>query len=191
MTGSRRVLACTLAMFACLASPMTAADETARKAAADHAVTWKFWGKAQVSEQTGSGLQGGRIVHVNISPMPAQPWDIGAEFPVTQVVNKGDVVLLAFWARAARAPQGSDFIGISGRIFEIAPPHEGVTSETLFLLGKDWKLYFASGTAQKDFPAGTLNVGVQLGTGDQAFELGPAFIVDYGSNCDIATLPNN
>lgn len=173
-------------------SPASAGDdEWAQKAINNPADSWGIWGTQKIQFMKDHKLPGGDFRRVTISPLPDKPWDIGGYVAITKPVKKGDVLLLAFWARAEKTPAGSDFIDVSGRIHESAPPSASITPETQFLIGREWKLYYASGTADKDYPVGALGCGMVLGTGVQTVDLGPAYIVDYGPGYDLTKLPQN
>lgn len=191
MTIFHRFALAALAMAAATVVPAAADDAWARKAINNPADSWGFWGQPKIELSADTALPGKNFRRVIISPLPDKPWDIGGYVVITKPVKKGDVLLLAFWARAVKVPAGSDFVELSGRIHESAPPEASVTPETQFLIGKGWKLFYASGTADKDYPVGTLGCSMLLGTGEQTIDLGQAYIVDYGPGYDPATLPHN
>ncbi len=191
MTTFHRAVLGALAMVAAAALPASADDDWAQKAINNPADSWGIWGTAKTEVVNDPAVQGGKAKRVTISPLPEKPWDIGAYILITKPVKKGDVLLLAFWARAESSPAGGDFVELSGRVYEAAPPSTSVTPQTDFLIGKQWKLYYASGTADKDYPVGALSCGMLLGTGEQTIDFGPAFIVDYGQGYDVAKLPRN
>ncbi len=190
MRISKRALLSGLAMLGAVALT-AAADDTTQKPINNPAVSWGIWGPAKTDRVTDPGVQGGAAKRVAISPKPDKPWDVGAYANITKPVQKGDVLLLAFWARAETPPAGSDFVVLSGRIHENAPPNTGVTPETSFLVGRQWKEYYASGTATQDYPVGTLSVGMVLGTGEQVIDFGPVSVFDYGPGYDLSRLPHD
>jgi hypothetical protein len=188
MTSVLRVALCALAV---LTSIPAFADDMAQKAINTPGDMWGTWGNAKSEVVPDTGVDGGKAKRVTISPKPQNAWDVGGYVLITKPVHKGDVILLAFWARAEKIPDNGDFIGTSARVHEVAPPSASVTPETQFLIGKDWKIFYASGVADKDYPVGTLGCGMILGTGDQVIDFGPAYIVDYGPGYDLAKLPQN
>ncbi|MDE2112607.1 MAG: hypothetical protein KGJ79_15810 [Alphaproteobacteria bacterium] len=190
MRISKRAILSGLAMLGAV-TLIAAADEATPRVVNDPAAAWGFWGPVKTDVVTDPNVQGGTATRVTISPKPANPWDAGAYANITKPVQKGDVLLLAFWARAEKIPAGSDFVMLSGRIHENAPPNTGVTLETGFLVGEEWKLHYAGGTATKDYPAGMLSVGMVLGTGDQVIDFGPMSVVDYGPGYDLSKLPHD
>jgi hypothetical protein len=171
--------------------PASADTEWSQKAINNPAESWGIWGQPKIEFSRDTALPDKNFRRVIISPQPDKAWDIGGYVQITKPVKKGDVLLLAFWARAYKVPVGGDFIEVSGRIHESAPPQTSVAPETQFVIGKQWKLFYASGTADKDYPVGTLSCDMLLGTGDQAVDLVPAYVVDYGSGYALDALPQN
>ncbi len=188
---SKRALLSGLAMLGAMALT-AAADDAAQTLVNKPADFWGIWGPAKTDMVTDPGVQGGTAKRVAISPKPDHPWDVGAYAGIVKPVHKGDVLLLAFWARAEKPPAGNDFIElVAARIYGTASPNAGVTPETSFLVGPQWKQYYESGTAMQDYPVGTLSVGMQLGSGDQIVDFGPVSVVDYGPGYDLSKLPHD
>ena len=190
MHCSKRAVLAGLAMFGAVALAASAGD-VMQKAVSDPGAFWSIWGKAKTNYVTDPGVKGGAAERVTISPKPDNPWDVGAVVGITKPVQKGDVLLLMFWARAVKLPAGSDLIMVSGRIYESAPSGAGVSPETSLLIGRQWKLYYVSGTATKDYPGGTLEAGMELGTGEQVIDFGPVSVLDLGPNYNADWLPRN
>lgn len=175
-----------LAMFGAAMLPASAEDFAGK--AINTPDGWGVWGPAKVEVSSDASVEGGTVKRVIISPKPANPWDVGLYANITKPVQKGDVIVFAFWARAERPPAGNDFLDVWGRVYETAPPSVSVTPEQNFLIGKAWKLYYSAGTAAKDYPAGTLSCGMQMGTGDQIIDFGPVYVADFGPGYDVSRL---
>lgn len=189
MRFSTRAIVAGLAVVATVAFG-AAADDLASKAINDPGSFWSVWGTAKTNFVIAPGLKGGAAERVTISK-PGKPWDVGTYAAVTKPVKKGDVLVLMFWARAERPPPGSDLIMVTGSIYEPPPSGNPVSQETSFIIGRQWKLYYATGTAAKDYPVGTLSAGMILGTGDQVIDFGPVSILDLGPDYDISNLPRS
>lgn len=168
-----------------------AADDAAQRAVNNPADSVGIWGTAKLEPFTDPSVPGGAFRRITIIHQPIQPWDVGAYVMVTKPVKKGDVLLLAIWARAAQPPAQSDFIASHGSFTETAPPNRVVTEDTSLLIGKNWKLYYLSGTADRDFAPGSLSAGMLLGTGEQAIDFASPSILDYGAGYSIDKLPHN
>jgi hypothetical protein len=168
-----------------------ATEEFAAKAINFPLDSWGIWGPARAETLTDTAIDGGPVHRVVIAPRPEHPWDIGAFVVIRKAVKKGDVVVLAFWAKAEKLPADNDFIAVTGRVYESAPPSASITPETQFLIGRDWKLYYAGGVADKDYAVGTLGCGIKLGGAEQTVLFGPAYVSDLGPDYDLSKLPHN
>jgi hypothetical protein len=188
---TRMLVSAALCGLMSIAAAFAADSEWTEKAINNPADMWGIWGNAQSEIVADPDVEGGKAKRVVISPKPQNPWDVGGYVLITKPVKKGDVILLAFWARAERLPAGDDFIETSARIHDTSPENASVTPETQFLIGTQWKLFHASGTADKDYAVGKLGCGMLLGSDDQIIDFGPAYIVDYGPGYDLSKLPQN
>jgi hypothetical protein len=189
MRLTKRAVLAGLAMFGAVALAAPAGD-LAQKAVNDPGSFWSVWGVAKANYVAAPGLKGGAAQRVTISN-PGKPWDAGTYAAVTKPVKKGDVVVLMFWARAVKPPPGSDLVMVTGRIYEAGPAGSGVSPETSFLIGAQWKLYYSAGTAAKDYSPGSLSAGMVLGTGDQVIDFSPISILDLGPGYDVNNLPRS
>jgi hypothetical protein len=165
-----------------------AADEFTQRAVNNIGAFWSVWGGAKAAFVADRSQKSGAAQRVSVLN-PNKPWDAGTYAAVTKPVKKGDVLVLTFWARAEKPPPGSDLVMVSGRIYEAPPSGNGVSQETTFLIGKQWKAYYTTGIAGKDYPPGTLCAGMVLGTGDQVIDFGPVSILDMGPEYDVSKLP--
>lgn len=190
MFRSTRFLLPLLAFVAVAARPVAAGDVEGALVN-NPAVPWGLWGPASEEIIAAADVEGGKAKRITIAVKPANPWDVGIYANSDKPVKKGDVLLLAFWARAAVPPQGNDFIRINGRMTDSDTSPNGITPETSFLIGRQWKLYYAAGAAAKDYPAGALHAGVVLGTDAQTIDLGPVKMLDFGPGYDPDNLPHN
>ncbi len=189
MRFTKRAVLTGLAMFG-VAALSAAAEDLAQKAVNDPGSFWSVWGMAKANFVSAPGLKGGAAQRVTISK-PGKPWDAGTYAAITKPVKKGDVLVLEFWARAERPPAGSDLVMVTGRIYEAGPAGNGVSPESSFLIGAQWKFYYTAGTATKDYPPGTLSAGMVLGTGDQIIDFGPVSVLDFGPGYDVNSLPRS
>lgn len=139
--------------------------------------------------QRAEGVLGDRAVRV-AARRSDQPWSIAAQMPVTGEIKRGDTVLLAVWARLATPPAGSETSRLPLRVQENTPPYAALV-EDAGAVGPSWAMVYASGVAQRDYPAGSANLAVHLATADQTVELGPALLLNFGPDYDASKLPRN
>ncbi len=155
--------------------------------AIDH---WALGGNSNHRMIHETGVPGGWALNVKLAGAGANPWDVQAGVATTRAIHKGDVVLLAFWARTAAPPPGDTSAHIIADIQQGHAPYARIGDATLNVSGT-WKLYYVSGTSQLDLQPGEAAATVQLATAEQEIELGPVFLRDFGQGYDPAKLPVN
>lgn len=155
-----------------------------------HVNGWNIYGAGQTNQIVASQVQGGHAMRVDVTQAGRNPWDVGAGSVSTKPVQAGDVLLLAVWMRAERAPTGSETGRAIIRLQGNAEPYPDVVSVPIAPTG-EWKLYFADAVADRDWAAGALGATVQLAGASQTIDLGPVFIFDMGPDYDRSTLPRN
>ncbi len=188
--GMRKILP--LAVFAILAAaPAPAADDIMQKAVNDPNVGWAAFGacaKAELfKDQT---VQGGTAERMTISGKSANPWDCGAHIAIVKPLKQGDVLLLAFWAKSETPPTGADAITFNANIQNDGPPYNSL-GNAMLRVGPQWKMYYATAVADKDYDANKVGAQLQLATDAQVIDLGPLFILDFGPGYDRSKLPKN
>ena len=178
-----------LVAFALLTAP-TSAEDILSNAVNDPSAAWSVSGATSELIKD-PAVAGGTAERVTIAAKGANPWDVVASAATTKAVHKGDVLLLAFWAKAEQLPQGRDRSTIVGKLQLIAAPYTGLGDETTLRLRGGWALYYAHGVADQDYAAGSIGGALQLATAAQVIDFGPLFILDLGPNYDVAKLPTN
>ena len=173
-----------------LAGSPLRAEDILSNAVNDPSAAWSVSGAASslIKDPT---VTGGTAERVTVAAKGANPWDVVASAATTKAVHKGDVLLLAFWARAEQPPQGRDHSIITGKLQLIGAPYTGLGDETTLRIGSGWVLYYAHGIADQDYAAGTIGAALQLATAAQVIDFGPLFILDFGPNYDVDKLPTN
>ena len=189
---------CALAVILCAAAPAdpaatpAAANDLQSKEVNDVSQGWFTYGALLKAEQVQDPTaKGGAAVRITLSGKGANPWDAGASAPVVKPVSKGDVLLLAFWAKTAQPPAGGDGADIQALIEVSAAPYTPLSPYAQIHIGDAWKLYYVIGTATQDYAPQTLTAQLQMATGAQVIDLGSVFIFDFGPNYDVSKLPHN
>jgi len=171
--------------------PALGDDDIASKMVNDPSVGWAASGSgAKVELFKDPTVQGGAAERMTISGKGANAWDWGAHVAVVKPLKQGDVLLLAFWAKAETPPAGSTAIDVNTNVQNDGAPYTSLGSAMLHI-GPQWKMYFAVATADKDYKAKEVGVQLQLATGDQVIDLGPLFILNYGPGYDKTKLPHS
>lgn len=152
---------------------------------------WSVFGQGEshrmMPDQT---IAGGYAFVVRTSAAGQNPWDVQAVVPTSQPIHKGDVLLLAFWAKALATPQGRDSIDIIADVQQNHAPYTRIGDAALHV-DRTWKLYYVSGVAQSELAPAEAAATVQLATDAQEIALGPVFVRDFGPGYDLAKLPVN
>lgn len=168
-----------------------AQDLMSRSLTAPAADQWQSSGNGESHKLVkDDGVRGGWAYQVTAAKAGQNPWDVQANVSTDRPVKNGDVILLAFWAKAAPPPAGAAAISAPAAIQEAAAPYTRLGEANLSIT-PDWKLYYVAATATKDYVPQALNVSVQLASAAQTVDLGPVFLLDYGPGYNLASLPVN
>lgn len=179
------------ALVLLLAMPAQGADDIASKMVNDPAAGWATLGAgAKVELFKDPTVQGGTAERLTIAGKGANPWDAGAQIEIAKPLTQGDVLLLAFWAKAETPPAGATTIDFNAQMQNKAAPYTSLGSAFLHV-GATWKMYFVVGTADKDYKAHEAIAQLHLATAEQVIDLGPLFILNYGQGYDKTKLPKS
>jgi hypothetical protein len=183
----KRLVTATAAVLLMSSPAMAAPDIAGRMINHPAADQWNLYGAGEKHELIKDvNVNGGAAMQVTAAGAGSNPWDIQAGVPTSKPLKKGDVILLAFWGRAITP--GS--VTLPAVMQQTSAPYAKVGAETLTLTS-DWKLYYVSGTADQNYPAGAMAASVQLATAAQTVALGPVFLLDFGPGYDVKYLPHN
>jgi hypothetical protein len=183
----KRLVTAVATVFLIAAPAHAAPDIAGRMVNHPAADQWNLLGTGETHELIKDAtVNGGAAMQVTSAGKSANPWDIQARVANSKAVKKGDVILLAFWGRAVTP--GSAVV--PAVVQQSAAPYTRNGEQSLSLT-PDWRLHYVTATADKDYPAGTLGVSVQLATAAQTVALGPVFLLDFGPGYDPKFLPHN
>ncbi len=129
------------------------------------------------------GAPGGMAYSVTIKKTKANIWDTAIRIPMTTDIAKGDVILVSFWARAAKLRKGKDTGIILAGLQRNTEPYDSIAEET-FEPGMEWKLYSLAGKANRDYSADKTNMNFNLAKAKQTLEFGQFYIMNLGPNGD-------
>lgn len=135
-------------------------------------------------------VKGGKATRVAVRK-GANPWDVQAIIGVPQAVAKGDIILVAYYARVETPPAGSTTGIFSQAGVQMAKaPYTAFANEPATPNGK-WGVYYTSGVADADYSKGAINLVLHLASADQVVDLGPVFMFNLGPNWDRTKIPHN
>lgn len=162
-----------------------------QKAINKPSANWAVYGAGQkttaVKDKT---VQGGGATKVEVQTASDRPWGVGVSQGLTGKVTKGDVLLVAFWAKAEAVDGGPASADISAvRVQLAAAPYDAALQGGL-KIGGEWKMYTVPGRATIDIPAGGGSVALHVGAAKQTLLLGPLFVLDFGPDYDLNKLAN-
>lgn len=188
----------TAALMALTISPTAQADDAAIQAALEaldaqlpgklinnpYDIKWSTEGSDKKEAVVESkGAPGGMAYKVTVKKRKKNPWDTATRIPMTQSIAKGDVIMLSYWARAAKPQKGKEFGDISVGIQRNIEPYDSIFEERVEL-GTEWKLYNAAGKAKRDYAADKTNLNFNLARAKQTIEFGQFYIMNLGPNGD-------
>lgn len=176
-----------LGLASAAAGAAHAAEGVMKYAINKPSVGWKVYGSGQTNAPVkDKGVVGGGAVRVQVTaPTPGQPWANAAGQAVDGKITKGDVITVAFWARAESVDGGPATASVSAvRLQQAAEPWGGIVEGQVELIGPEWKMYTVSGRAGMDADKGGAGVSLHLGATKQTVVLGPLFVLDFGPKYD-------
>lgn len=136
-------------------------------------------------------VTGGKALEITVKETGLNSWSTGVNWPSIRAVNKGDAVVLAFWAKGISAQNEAQTPIISPvRIQQSGEPYEEAASSAVYL-SRDWKLYYTSGVSNHDIAPGSAGVSFHMGLTKQTLRLGPAYLVNLGQGVNAQDLPRN
>jgi hypothetical protein len=140
---------------------------------------WIFYGSGGVKSIVPSPNipgTGGKAMLVKTAAAGANPYDVGANVPLTEAVAEGDVLLIGVLARTApdTSADGSSKLDVRVQLDEA--PYPGFGSVTL-QLGPTWKLLQFKATADKAIPAGKGVVTLHFASAAQSIEVGQVYVL--------------
>lgn len=153
---------------------------------------WSVQGEHQSAKiVTATSLAGNKAQRVQVLKAGTHPWDVGANMPVTGAINKGDVVLLAFHARAVEVYNEAQTGIISATKIELNRAPYTSVQDGVAKLPKTWNMYYVPGKASRAYAPGEAQISLHLGAVRQTLELGPAYVINLGQGVDLSSLPSN
>jgi endo-1,4-beta-xylanase len=102
-------------------------------------------------------------------------------------LNKGDTVLMSCWLRAPQAAGGQS--GVAAFWLQTTGPKWASVVGATTSCERAWKQVFATGIADRDYPAGSLQVAIHLGQQRQVLEFAGLVVLNLGPGVDPRKLP--
>ena len=155
-----------------------ASDDLASKIVNDPAEPQVNGAKATLHDD--ARVQGGKALRIQVKGKRANPWDAAIESPVKKSIKAGDQIVLAFSARLEKSDSGAPTAAFPFAGVQLATAPYTSIVQNGFELRTDWKMVEIRGKADRDYPAGSLKVSIQLATAKQTVDFGPVIVLDMG-----------
>ena len=119
-----------------------------------------------------TAIPGQSAVRIEVpSPVSGNhPWDIGVGAATTADINKGDRVVVDFWARAELGTGQ-----VVARMQSNDSPYSGIVQADIHP-SSAWTLFQLDGVADQDYLAGHTGMTLSLSTQQQILDIGPIYI---------------
>ncbi len=134
-----------------------------------------------------SGVPGDAALRVRVARAGGNIWDVQASSPVGGAINAGDIILVAFYARAEQAAPGGSVLPI--RLQMTGAPYTAALEGAKVIDGQ-WRQHCIWNVATQSLAAGASNVSLHLAGAQQVIDRGPVLVFNFGPDFDRARLPN-
>jgi len=136
------------------------------------------------------GAPGGMAYSVTVKKTKPNHWDTATRIPMTTDIAKGDVIMVSFWARAAKLRKGKETGPIVAVLQRNVEPYDSIFEEGMDI-EKEWKLYNVAGKASRDYSAEKTNMAFNLAKAKQTIEFGQFYVMNLGPNGDASKYIKN
>ncbi|HEY5959966.1 MAG TPA: hypothetical protein VIV60_25600 [Polyangiaceae bacterium] len=120
------------------------------------------------------------------------PEDSGYQGRSSRSVRERDVLFATFWARCAQSTAIDGSCRTAVVFEETQAPYINAGLDTAgVVVGPDWQRYTFPFVAMKSYDIEQVKFGIRLGYSEQILELGPASVVQYGSEVQLDALPKS
>jgi hypothetical protein len=145
-------------------------------------VDWVVYGNSKKPKQVAAPETPGQYaMQLKVVKKGAQKYDMGVNVPIRTGIESGNMITVAFWARAVKADtaDGNGIVGV--RINENKEPYGGFGDRDV-KIGSEWKLYEAKMRSTMTLAAGQAVAGFQLAGAKQTIEIGQVYVLDMGAS---------
>lgn len=117
------------------------------------------------------------------------PWDAGIFNVLGAPIEKGDVIYMAFFAKALELPEGNGAAVVKNvGVQKGSEPYTTVIGRD-FTLTSAWQSFALAGVAKESYGAKATQVSMQIATGKFEMAVGPVFVFNLGKDVDPTSLP--
>lgn len=148
----------------------------------------KFYGKEYGTSQTitVSGMPFAKGVRIQTTRQPVKYYNIGLKAMELQNIQRGDTLLLTFYARTTA---GGDRDTTTGQINVTISAGGELVSKYIVSPGFEWTQFLIPMAAERDGEPGRTNIGMNTGGMEQTIEFGGVQLLNYGTSLKTEQLP--
>jgi len=138
---------------------------------------WQFYGTGLGHDTVAAkGMPGDNATRLTVPAAGTNPFDAGANVPISEAIAEGDIMIVAVLARTIKAETPDGLGRITVRVQQNAAPYPGFGQNTL-LIGPNWKLVQIKTQAKMDIAKGQAAVTLQLAGAKQTIEIGRVYVL--------------
>ena len=135
-------------------------------------------------------IAGGQALRVTVDEAGPDPWSTEVTTNLTGDIDEGDVVFVAFLARAIAADnEAQNGIVSTYSVQQNGGEYKRVAEASGLVPLGDWRVFHGWGRAGVPLTPGTGMVGIHLGATKQVIDIGPSVVVNLGPDVDTDALP--
>ncbi len=142
-------------------------------------------GSAQIVSVDGPGFA--RAIRVT-SKERGESWDLQVNAGLPKPVERGEVMLLTFWARTIRTVDESEQ-GIFRAAAGLSRAPWTKSLERTMTVGGDWAQFVLPFRCRDSHDPGGMNMALEVGSTVQAIEFGDVRLLSYGDRVSLDALP--
>ena len=147
-------------------------------------------GKFEITPVIGRSFR--EAQRIQLDQVADHPWDVGAQTSLPKGLANEDVGIVFFEARAHPFPgESADKATAEGTIFlqDNTPPDYAKAATLPFRCSAAWQTQYLPFKADRQIPAATAALSIQLGGKRQILEMGPIRVINYGNKLALKDLP--
>ena len=152
-------------------------------------VDWRVDGSvfARTRRVDATSIPGQSAFEIAVRQARANDWEVALVTPLGNSIQRGDVVLMAFWARAAAYNEENGTAQTFVRLARNKEPYDHIISQKINVTD-EWRLYFLKSRAPIGMKQNDLEVSFQVGKQTQTLQFGQFYVTNSGPDGDYSSL---
>jgi len=142
------------------------------------------YGPAKIKVKDDANAPEGKATEVKLSRKGKNPWDSGLSGAIPVAINKGDALVMSYWAKVIK---GDGIITNAGLQLN-SEPYTALAMKPA-TLSPQWEQFYISAKADQDYGPDQAGYTIQVAGAKQTLRIGPVFIINLGQNVDLNSLP--